>query len=217
MNLKPQDLEKEGYELLSSLHHDELIPFLKEAFQHKSDLIKRFNLWNVLLLVVLTGLFIFDYFTMAEFKWGTRFLYISLGVLLSFLLIPLHEFLHSLAYKYVGARQTSYDANWKKLYFMAMADQFVADYKEFKIVALTPLVAISFGLIFLAFLPIGLWRFSVISILITHSLFSSGDIAILNYFKKHRCKGLVTYDDKSERMSYFLIKSAKKNLEIDQL
>ena len=210
MKIKPQDLEKEGYELMDSLHHDELIPFLKEAFQQKSNLIAWFNRWNVFLLGLLAILFFYDYNLQENFKWGIRFLYISWGVLLSFLLIPLHEFLHSLAYKYVGAKRTSYDANWKKLYFMAMADQFVANYKEFKIVALTPLVTISIGLLILLVLPFGIWRFAFISVLITHSLFSSGDIAILNYFKNHKEKGMVTYDDKAKRMSYFYIKSDKK-------
>lgn len=212
MKLRPQDLEKEGYELLISLHHDELIPFLKESFQENSNLIRWFNRWNVFLLLVLTGLFITDYWFVEDFKWGIRFLYISWGVLLSFLLIPIHEYLHSLAYKYVGAKHTSYDVNWKKLYFMAMADQFVANYKEFKIVALTPLVTISLSLMILAVFPFGLWRITFISIMITHSLFSSGDIAILNYFETHKNKGLVTYDDKSERMSYFYIKTAQKNM-----
>ena len=209
MKIKPQDLEKEGYELIASLHHDELIPFLKEAFQQKSDLITWFNLWNIFLLLLLGTFFFFDFYRQEDFRWGIRFLHVSIGVLLSFLLVPIHEFLHSLAYKYVGARQTSYDANWKKLYFMAMADQFVANYKEFKIVALTPLVTISLVLLILLVLPFGIWKFAFISILITHSLFSSGDIAILNYFRIHKEKGLVTYDDKTKRMSYFYIKSDK--------
>ena len=206
MKLKPQDLDKEGYVLLSSLDHDELIPFLKESFQKKSFVIKWFNLWNILLLILICLLFFFDYYQSEDFKWGTRVLYLSWGVLLSFLLIPLHELLHAMAYKYVGAKKTSYDANWKKFYFMAMADQFVADYKEFRIVALTPLVVISLGLIILTFLPLGLWKFAFTSILITHSLFSSGDIALLNYFETFKDQGLITYDDKAARMTYFYIK-----------
>ena len=208
MKLKPQELENEGYELLSSLHHDELIPFLKESFEHKSNLVRWFNRWNIFLLLLIGLLFAVDFYTAEDFKWGIRFLYLSWGVLLSLLLIPIHEYLHALAYKYVGAKDTSYDVNWKKLYFMAMADQFVANYKEFRIVALTPLVFISICFLILLLFPLGLWKFSFISILITHSLFSSGDIAILNYFTAHREKGLVTYDDKVKRMSYFYIKTS---------
>ena len=207
MELKPRDLENEGYELLSTLDHDELIPFLKESFQKKSTVISWFNFWNIFLLILIGLLFFLDYYQSEDFKWAIRFLYLSWGVLLSFLLIPLHEFLHALAYKYVGAKKTSYDANWKKFYFMAMADQFVANYREFKIVALTPLVVISLGLLILIILPFGLWKFAFASILITHSLFSSGDIALLNYFETHKKDGLVTYDDKGGRMTYFYTKS----------
>ena len=49
MELKPRDLENEGYELLSTLDHDELIPFLKESFQKKSTVISWFNFWNIFL------------------------------------------------------------------------------------------------------------------------------------------------------------------------
>jgi len=57
---------------------------------------------------------------------------------IAFALIPSHEYIHVLAYKSKGAKNTSCDANLKKFYFMAIAYRFVANKKEFQIVALAP-------------------------------------------------------------------------------
>ena len=211
MKIKPAELEKEGYVLLSSLHHDELIPFLKESFKDKSIVVKWYNYLILTLLIILIAYLFVDYYRVESFNGLRRFSYFSLGIALSFVLIPLHEFLHALAYKYVGAREVSYDANWKKFYFMAMADQFVADYKEFRIVALTPFLAISISCLLFLFFPIGIWIYSVFGLLITHTLFCSGDMALLNYFEVNKEREMVTYDDKLARMSFFYEKSTAEN------
>ncbi len=203
MKLKPEELEKEGYVLLSSLHHDELIPFLKESFNTKSAVIRTYHIFLLSLLVALVLIVILVRDETANMVWANKMMYISYGVLASLLIIPIHELLHAWAYKYLGARSTSFDVNWKKLYFMAMADQFVVNYREFRIVALTPLVVISSLCLILLILPIGIWKLSVIVFFLLHSIFSSGDIILLNYFEIHKEKGLLTYDDKQARMSYF--------------
>ena len=61
------------------------------------------------------------------------------GIGLSVMLMPLHKALHALAYKLVGAPLVSFDAQWKKLVFMAVAHRFVASRNEFSVVALAPL------------------------------------------------------------------------------
>ncbi len=202
MNLKPENLEKEGYVLLSSLHHDELIPFLKQALDTKSVVLRVYHIFLLALLVSLVVvLFVRD--EMANMAWAIKLMYIFIGILASLLVIPIHELLHAWAYKYLGARSTSFDVNWKKLYFMAMADQFVVNYREFRIVALTPLLVISALCLILLALPTGVWKLSILVFFLLHSTFSSGDMILLNYFEVHKEKGLVTYDDKQARMSYF--------------
>ena len=79
------------------------------------------------------------------------FTHFSYGIVIAFVLIPIHEYIHVQAYKWQGAKQTAYDVNWKKFYFMATADQFVASRKEFQIVALAPFVVITALLLFLLF------------------------------------------------------------------
>ena len=202
MKLKPEDLEKEGYVLLSSLHHDELIPFLKASLDTKSVVLRIYHIFLLALLVSLVAV-VFVRDEMANMAWAIKLMYIFIGILASLLIIPIHELLHAWAYKYLGARSTSFDVNWKKLYFMAMADQFVVNYREFRIVALTPLLVISSLCFILLVLPTGVWKLSVLVFFLLHSTFSSGDMILLNYFEVHKEKGLVTYDYKKARMSYF--------------
>ena len=85
----------------------------------------------------------------------------------------------------------------------APADQFVANKKEFQIVALAPFVVItSVGLVLL-FFTTPLWSMTVLGALLTHTAFCSGDFGLLSYFDFHKDKEIVTYDDKESRVSYF--------------
>jgi hypothetical protein len=124
-------------------------------------------------------------------------------MLFVFLLIPIHEYIHVLAYKSQGALHTSYDSNWKKFYFMALADKFVANKHEFSIVALAPFVVITTMLGLALFWVEGLWSFTIIGTLIMHTAASSGDFGILSYFYFHKDKDIITYDDVGNKISYF--------------
>ena len=213
MKIKPEELSKEGYRLKARLPHDDIIPFLKESFNVTTTVIRIYNWINVSLLLAIIALFVYDKYNAIDFNWGVRFSYMAGGIFGSLLLIPIHEYLHALAYKYLGATRTSFDANLKKLYFMAIADQFVMDRNEFRIVAMTPFAVISFLCLVLFIFSTDLWTYAILGMLLTHTLFCSGDFALLNYFEIYKDKELVTYDDKSERMSYFYEKTADSESE----
>jgi len=87
---------------------------------------------------------------------------------------------------------------------MALADKFVASKKEFHVVALTPFIVISAGLLAAAALSGTLWSFAWLGALVVHTACCSGDFGLLSYFDFHSDKEVVTFDDKAEGMSYFL-------------
>ncbi|MEN9295933.1 MAG: hypothetical protein RJA42_199, partial [Bacteroidota bacterium] len=91
-------------------------------------------------------------------------------------------YIHALAYQSQGAKQTSYDANLRKFYFMAMADQFVASRKEFQVVALAPFLAITLMLTILLFIVPGVWMVTVAGSLINITYLFSCDFVLLFYF-----------------------------------
>lgn len=157
---------------------------------------------NILLLSLLAfWLWKCHQYNAIKFKEEINFL--SYGIFLALALIPLHEFIHVLAYKSQGAKHTSYDANLKKFYFMAIADRFVANKKEFTIVALAPFVAISIVLFLLAVLSGPALSITFLSALLTHTACCSGDFGMLSYFAANKSKDVVTYDDKTKGISYF--------------
>jgi hypothetical protein len=117
--------------------------------------------------------------------------------------VPLHEYIHVLAYRSQGAVNTSYAANLKKFFFMALADKFVANKKEFEVVALAPFVVISMAAVILFLVLSKEWQLSMAGLLLAHTAMCSGDFGLLSYFEMHKDKQVVTYDDVENKLSYF--------------
>jgi hypothetical protein len=202
MNLQPEQIENAGYTLLDRLNHQELVPFVQLYIRKRTRFSILYYTANLVALGFSVFWFVWNY-QLGSVKTGEGFSYFSYGILIAFLLIPIHEYIHVLAYRWQGATQTYYNANLKKFYFMALADRFVANEREFQIVALAPFVVISALSISLAFLTGTLGTFTVLGTLVTHTAFSSGDFALLSYFDFHKNKDVITYDDKATGLSFF--------------
>ncbi len=202
MNIKPEELKAHGYELIERLDHMELIPFVRKYMKTKT----RFSLIYISsnVLIALSILFYFwKNYGVSNFIIGDGLTYLCYGFAIAFTLVPIHEYIHALAYKSQGAATTSFDANWKKFYFMAIADKFVASKKEFQIIALAPFITINLILIIMILFTGKLWTFTILGILLTHTAFCSGDFGLLSFFDLNEDKNVVTYDDKENKVSYF--------------
>jgi hypothetical protein len=202
MKIKPEELTDGGYILLDSLSHKELIPFVKTYLKKRTVISVSYTLSNLVIVAIIIYWF-WKCCVKAELDFGSAVNYFSYGLAITFGLIPLHEYIHALAYKSQGAENTSYDANFKKFYFMAIADKFVANKKEFQIVALAPFALITASLLLLLVFVGTLWTFTLLSILFMHTALSSGDFGLLSYFEYYKNKDIVTYDDKDNGISYF--------------
>lgn len=158
MNIKPEELEENGYVKLDELGHKELVPFLQKYMKKRTKYVLIYYFSNLLVFALVGYMFVHD-FDFPNYSIGVRITRFSYGLAVAFALLPLHEYIHVLAYKSQGATNTSYGANLKKFYFMALADKFVANKKEFEVVALAPFTLIStllIGLLFIVDLP---WTF----------------------------------------------------------
>ncbi|MGJ8868839.1 hypothetical protein, partial [Salmonella enterica] len=78
---------------------------------------------NLLFLLLLLARIILSLVNF-QLDFSNIFTFFGFGCALTFLLIPIHEGLHGIAYKMCGAPTVTFAANWKKLYFMAIADKF---------------------------------------------------------------------------------------------
>jgi len=205
MNIKPEELEANGYYLKDKLEHDQLVPFIREYLKKKTFFSIAYLAANLLAMVLIGFLFYFRIIN-HEISFGNGLSFLSYGIALSFLLIPLHEYIHVLAYKSQGAKNTSYAVDLKRFVFMALANQYVANKREFIIIALAPFIVISFIFCILFFI-VGLhWQFTILGVLLTHTAFCSGDFGLLSYFQFYKTSELVTYDDVDSKISYFFEK-----------
>ncbi|GAB2805704.1 DUF3267 domain-containing protein [Ferruginibacter profundus] len=202
MKIKPEELPAQHYTLLARLEHHNIIPFVRTYIKKKTRFAIIYYTCNSI-PVLLLFFFSYRYHTTPGFTIINCINHFCYGLAIAIALVPLHEYIHVLAYKSQGAKQTSYDSNLKKFYFMAIADQFVANRKEFQIVALAPFVCISSILIVALFFCGPLWSYTITGILLTHTACCSGDFALLSFFDFYKDKDLVTYDDKANKVSYF--------------
>ncbi len=127
------------------------------------------------------------------------------GVALAFALLPLHELLHGIAYRAFGAIDVRYRIVWRKAIAYAIAHRFVAGARAFVCVALTPSLIINPALLAYAYLAPPRWKLTILSALLVHIAFTSGDFALINFFYVNRGRHPLTYDDVDEGMSYFYI------------
>lgn len=121
------------------------------------------------------------------------------------LIIPVHEFIHWIAYKKEGANDVRFGAIWKSFVFYAAAYNFAADYKTFRRIALAPFYILSVLLVLLFLFPVPLWgKISIAAILLFHIISCSGDLSMLSYMKRYKRRNVITVDDIDNRFTYFI-------------
>jgi len=207
MKLSPEELESNGYELIETLEHKELVPFVKKyLYRYGFWPLSYFGFVVAMLLAIgaLAGYMIAvkQNILLPDILGKT-----ILGCALSFLLIPLHEYIHAIAYRGCGAKEVSFDADLKKMVFMAIAHRFVAGSKEFRFVAIAPFATIS--ILSFAIIPFlgGHYIFTALGLIFMHAAFCGGDFAMLSYLDLHKDLEVVTWDDKENKVTFFYGKS----------
>jgi hypothetical protein len=202
MDIKPEQLVEKGYVKLDELSHKELVPFIQIYMKKRTKYSVIYYVSNAIVFGLVGYLFVQNYNEL-NYSFGEHFTHFYYGLALALALLPLHEYIHVIAYKSQGAINTSYDANLKKFYFMALADKFVANKKEFEVIALAPFISITSALTVLLFIVTSNWTLTVASILLAHTAMCSGDFGLLSYFEFNKDSHIVTYDDVENKISYF--------------
>jgi len=201
--MKPADLNTNGYQLFANLRHSEIALFIKPFLFRKNRVVLFYLAFNILIwLGVIIGIFTSSFGIVKSLG------YFALGLCLLIPLIPIHELIHGLFYKLIGAPTVNYKANFKKFIFYAMADKFIVDQKSFIRLALAPFIIINSILIISIFLSAGIISFLLAGILFIHTAGCAGDFALVSYFIENGGRNLVTYDDVSKGESYFYKKTA---------
>jgi len=196
------------YEQIIALKHSEIKNFIVTEVEKQSIWARIANMYQITgLLAFVLGLFkaFMPFFTKRE---GIYLFWLVLGLVFTFtLLIIMHELIHALAYRYVGARNLSFGMNIRKFMFYVQADKQVLNYKQFKIVALAPVVTVAIVSILgmIIFYNHAAFYF-FIPIFAFHSVFCGGDFGLLCIFANRSDKEILTFDIKSEEKIYFYAK-----------
>lgn len=128
------------------------------------------------------------------------------GFLAFFLILPIHEFIHGLAFRYIGSPRVSYGWSLKSLMVYAYSQLFPTTMREVAFVAVMPFLVITVaGLLALVIWPA--YTVLCITLLLIHTVGCLGDFALIRYYLKNRQRIIYTYDDvEGERRSYFFEK-----------
>jgi len=194
----------ERFELITKLKHQQIKEFVIQQLSSESKVIRIYKIYQF--LMILSGMIFLGRSVILAFEANLLPLKNSLGSLLfSFtFLIIIHELLHGIALKFVGAKKINFGGYLKKFIFYAEADRLVLNKKQFALVALTPLIVIqliTLGGVVLFFHQAQIYFWIIL--MSSHSLFCAGDIGLLSVFYKHKDSDIFTYDVKAEKTSYY--------------
>ena len=118
------------------------------------------------------------------------------------IVLPIHEGIHALFFKVLGAQEVGFGYSKKGLMVYAYAQRFVMTLRENALVAAMPFLLITTVLVgFLIFLP-GL-KAAWATVLMLHTLGCMGDFILIAHAWKNRNRGMYTYDDLDEKRTYF--------------
>ncbi len=114
MKIKPHELTENNYVLPDRLEHKELVPFLRTYIKKRTKYSVIYYLCN-LIVIGFAAYFFVQGHNLSDYHLDDQFTHFAYGIAIAFAIIPLHEYIHVLAYKSQGATNTSYDANLKKI------------------------------------------------------------------------------------------------------
>lgn len=123
------------------------------------------------------------------------------GLLLSFLLIPIHESIHYLMFKFFGADKVIIKPYFRKFYFLTLSHHFPIGKKEIKWIALMPFIIITVLGFVLFSLSNYHWQIIISSAVLFHTSTCSTDFRIVNLFLAPE-KEYKMYTDIDEDITY---------------
>lgn len=192
-----------GYTIDRVLDHDEIISFVTEHLRIKNFVTISFIIITLIGVAFTLGFSIINF---NDLSYSGILFGFLIGVLIIVPLIPFHEGLHGVGYKICGASKISFGVNWKRMYFTASANQFVASYHQFLFIGLLPFFVINIIGVATIVLSSPLIQFAAAVCLTFHNIMCAGDFGILSYFYSKRELKPKTFDDVPNSRSYFLIK-----------
>jgi hypothetical protein len=121
------------------------------------------------------------------------------------IVLPLHEGIHALFFRLIGAKEVGFGYSLKSVMVYAYAHRFVMTLKENALVAIMPFAIITPLLLWMVVI-FPEWATFWLFTLLFHTFGSLGDFIMVRYYLRRRHQQFFTYDDIIQKRSYFFTK-----------
>jgi hypothetical protein len=206
------------YELVESFKIDEMNQFLQKEMNggvapdpspksKKNAIIKAMLIGGVFGVIgYFVGKFFAQQFLTSQYG---DFAQVGWAFLAFFVVIlPIHELIHGIAFKYLGAPKISFGYSWKSLMVYCYAQKFVMNLRENSFVAAQPFIWITSALV-LALFVLPQYTVLIAVLLFVHTVGCIGDFLLIKYARRNKGREIYLYDDVDEAsMSYFFEKKS---------
>jgi hypothetical protein len=128
--------------------------------------------------------------------------------------VPLHEAIHGLAYRALGARDIRWTVSIRARIATVSAHRFVVSRPEVMFVAASPWVVIT-GLLCVASARTPWLRPAVMTAMMMNHFASRGDWAYLSYFWRTRGRAIYAFEDVEAQKSWFFASKAELLVDVD--
>ena len=188
MRPTPEDLDDTGrFYLVEEVVHENLVPAVQAYLKRPSPVKAIYVLVNAVAFAVLAFLWV---------RSGVPFLdafpNLAMGMCIGYLLLlPVHEAVHALSYRWLGAKGTRIVYTLRNLTAYCVADRFVVNGREFVWVCLMPFLVLNTILVGILVI-VGGFQPLLWGMLLLHIGACSGDFAFVNLAWAHRKDGLLT-------------------------
>jgi len=202
--IQVSDLKDERrFRLITSVEHENVVPFVFRYIWKKNKVTYLYFGVNIIFLAYLLRIITFQ---IIPGSWDaiTTLWQLFLGfILYPVLLVPVHEGIHGLVYLFEGATKIKFGADLKQYIFYVTADHFVLNRNSFYRLAFTPFIVLSLALATASIYiqPPYSWGFSIC--LLAHGTMCIGDFALASLFAEYPEKEIYTYDQASDKTSFF--------------
>ncbi len=191
-----------AYQLVNTLGFQDMVPFVITQIKKRGLFSWLYFIVNLVMLALIllssiTGL------ADQTLTWKKVMVQTISGILAgSLLIIPIHELLHGLAYRILGARKIIFGADLEQMIFFVTANCYPVSGKQVHLLTMTPFIIINLitiavtvyifpgGILFSAFF------------LLSHNIMCIGDFAISGYVSSIAGK-VYTFDEPEKKISYF--------------
>lgn len=191
-----------GFRMVYELGFDEMIPFVFSQIRKK-------GIMSWLYFASVAGLMVFVAFQVIEALSGNvlsgrQVIWQSIAGIFSgsFLVIPVHELIHGMAYRMLGARKIIFGADLQQFIFYVTADRYPVSGKSIVFLAMLPFVLINLATFLVVFMLFPSHTVFAGVLLLSHNIMCIGDFAISNYVVRSP-RALYSFDIPEEKKSYF--------------